>query len=250
MDHKANSALLFILAIIFLVSGGTPILTGNVTGESNFPNLSILTYIGIIILVASFITSRRKSLDVIIIPTGGSDEVNIRRAKKAYQTGGKNGKYVISGLNTGEYGESETIYRYLKGSGVPGYQIGREEKSNDTLENAVYALMPLKGNLDIGIVSNKTHLNRFKYIINRAKEEDQIDNHLNVHYIKTKQTMMEALYGWLAGLKEKYRLREGIKPEIEKVKEEKVGLLNKITRFFRKIFSGGSYSYNPQPAYG
>jgi len=216
MDKKKRSALILLLLSVFLFSlNFSPNLTGAfVNGNQSIFN--ILTLLGFVFLMASFIIfTSRQTLDAIIIPTGGFKE-NAKRTKRALAEYEKRGTkyFVISGeKEKPKLRESHRnqIYRELRKYGIKPSQMKIEGKSKNTLENALYSLKKLRGFKDIGIVSYPEHLERFEYIVKKAKEGGEIPKDVTIHQIKTKQTLQEWIYGTLANIKERYRLRKGIK---------------------------------------
>lgn len=237
MNPKTKGTVLFVLALSFMILGNTNFITGNIVGGGAGFNISWLTYIGIVFLIASLVSSTKKSIDVIIIPSGGSDEINIRRAKKAYSVGGDKAHYSISGLYNNEEGEVGTIEAYLRGRGVKGI-ISEDRQARDTLENAVYSIIPHEGIERVGVVSNPSQIERIKYILKKAKEDGTLKRDVNITYIPTSETLKEKIYGWLASIKEKYRLRRGVKEEAEKIRRGEKRKKSWLTNLFKKIFGG------------
>jgi uncharacterized SAM-binding protein YcdF (DUF218 family) len=187
-----------------------------------FNIINIPTILGFIFLIGSFATSiSRKNLDAIIIPTGPSfEECRERTIRAIKEYRGKDTKYfVISGeKGKPKLRESQRygIYKELRKHNIKPSQMIIEGKSSDTLENALYSLTKLKKMENIGIVSYPKHLERFKYIIDKAKNEKLIPANITIEYIPTKQTFIEWIYGTLANIKEKYRLKKGINKILKK----------------------------------
>jgi len=224
---------MFLLSIIFL-SIGIKGITGNIIKEYFQGDFLSLHIIGLVFLLVSFlILSSRKTLDAIIVSTG-DEKSDIERPKKASKQKAK--YYVISGeidkTRPIKEQQTATIYRELRKQGIKPSQVKIEGKSGDTLENALYSLKKLKGMKNIGIVSYPQHLKRFKYIINKAQEENLIPNNLNITYIPTKETSKDKIYGFLGLLKEKYRLRHGI----EEAKKHKTGWVGNSLKKVLEIF--------------
>ncbi|MCX6749235.1 MAG: YdcF family protein [Candidatus Pacearchaeota archaeon] len=150
------------------------------------------------------------------MPTGPSYDIDAKRTKKAYEEGKENkGQvYLISGRIDKPLKTSQvySIYKQLRGYDIHPRQMLIEGKSANTLENVLFSLEKLKkrGAHDIGIASSPIHLDRFEYIIKKAKEKGIIDKNFRVHRLETDESFKEWFYGVLANLKEKYRLRKGI----------------------------------------
>lgn len=213
----------FLGLAILIISLGNLSITGNVVKE-NFDSFVSLNFIIIGFLLAGILVfTTKKSLDAIIVPTSGEPEEDLERARRALEE--ETDYYLISGhLNKGEpigKQSSATIYRGLRETEemrkygvnpkVKASKIHIEGKSRDTLENALYSFSKLKGKKVVGIVSYPLHLKRFKEIIDKAKEENRISKDIKIVYLPTKETFNEKLYGILGLVKEKYRLRHGIK---------------------------------------
>jgi len=222
-----------IMAFVFLVLAfvtsffGNFNFTGRIISENYF-NFLPLNLIAIAFLLISILMfTNKKSLDAIIIPTGGHEK-NIERAKRGEEKEAK--YYLISGhINKNNpIKESQTaeIYNELRKYGIKPSQMKIEGKSKDSLDNIMYSLEKLKGMKNIGIVSYPKHLKRFEYIIEKAKKEKIIPSDLEITYIPTNESSKEKIYGFLALLKEKYRLRKGI----NQGRKKKSGFLGQIIK--------------------
>ncbi len=216
-----NKRLIWFLLLIMSLTAIFWKVNLNFTGSfiaNYFSKPALIHVFGLIFLFISLILlMSRKSLDAIIIPIGADIKEDIERAQRAGEYSEKEGKtkyFVISGRRgTAPLPKSAryAIYKELRRHGIKPSEMKIEGKSKDTLENAIYSLKKLKGAKEIGIVSYPQHLKRIEYIINKAKEEGIIDKELKIEKIPTKQTVNELFYGIIANLKEKYRLRHGIK---------------------------------------
>lgn len=231
---KQIGVITLLLSIIFL-STGIKGITGNIIKEYFQETFLHLHFVGLILLFISiFLFISKKSLDAIIIPTAGRKEEDLERTKRAEKE--KTEYYLISGEKEKDKQLKETsravIYKELRKYGIKPSQIKIEGKSGDTLENILYSLKKLKAVKKIGIASYPGHLKRFKYIINKAKDEGIIPADLKVTYFPTKETLNEKAYGLLALLKEKYKLRQGI----NKAKEHKTGWLGNSIKKVLEIF--------------
>ena len=209
--------LLFICSIIFLLIGIDFNLTGNFIREYFQSQFRLMHLIGIFLFINSIvILVSKKGLEAIVVPTGGIITENIERADEAGKNydKDKNQYYVISGEledKTLKNSGRTDIYRELRKYGIKPSQMIVEGKSSDSLENVMYTLKRLKKDTkEISFVSYPLHLKKFKYIMSKAKEECLAPKNLKVKYLPTKQSAKEFIYGILALMKEKYRLRKGI----------------------------------------
>lgn len=220
---------LLIFSLIFLIFGIKFNLTGNVILEYFNGKSLVLRVVGFILLFISILMlTGRRSLDAVIIPTGDLYERNIRRTKRGVEEKAK--YYLISGYLDKDKPIKESqitdIYTELRKYGIKPSEIKIENKSKNTLENAIYSLNKLKGLKRIGIVSYPEHLKRFEYIINKAKKEGLVDEDIKIIKIPTKQTLKEGIYGVLGNIKEKYKLKGGIK----RAQENKIGWFGKLIK--------------------
>lgn len=232
MDKKRMLGILLLgFSLIVLFWENNFVITGNVVGDSF--SFSFVNVVGFVLLFISLlILASKKTLDAIIIPTGGSKEEDLERAKKGKKEKAK--YYVLSGdggSNPLPESSWKTIYDELRRCSIKPSQMKVEGKSTNTLENAIFSLKKLQGMKDIGIVSYPKHLERFKLIINKLREEKYLTKDMKITYIPTEETIKQKIYGHLALLKERYRLRNGIK-ESEKHR------IGKFENFLKKIIGG------------
>jgi uncharacterized SAM-binding protein YcdF (DUF218 family) len=231
--RRGGSIFLLIFSFILLFWGISSNLTGNVVLEYFNNNQMLIHILGLILFAFGIILFvERKSLDAVIIPTGDLYERNIKRAKRGSEEKAK--YYIISGYldKSKPVKESQTadIYKELIKYGINPSDVKIERRAKDSLENAIYSLNRLKGLKTVGIVSYPEHLKRFEYIINKAKNEGFVDKNIKIVKIPTEENLKEKFYGVLGNIKEKYRLRGGIK----KAQENKSGFVGNI---LKKIFS-------------
>jgi len=223
MNKRIFGLFLFITSLTILFYKINFNLTGNLI-RNYFQESTLIHILGFSLLFVSLILFLyRKNLDAVIIPTGPSIDEGFERAHKTgeyYEKGNKIKYFVISGEDKKH--SSNTIYRELRRHNIKSSKIKIENKSHDTLENVIYSMKKLKNAKRIGIVSYPQHLNRFEYIIKKAKEEGIIDKNIKIEKIPIKQNANEFFYGIIANLKERYRLRHGIK-EAERHKTGKFG---------------------------
>jgi len=141
-------------------------------------------------------------MDNIIIPSGGNFKHNLDRAKKAFESGGENSFYHISGL--GRDKEKPWIYEphdltikdYLLLAGVKEENIFIDYESTNSLENLINTLSNKKGVFKI--VSYPLHLDRFNFILDDLQRREIIDEEIELIGIETNQTLKDVVYGLLA----------------------------------------------------
>ncbi len=186
------------------------VITGNVLGDY-FQTQYILGHIlGLVFLVLGLgLFIERKGLDYLIIPTG-DDLDQMKRAKRAAQE--KANHYIISGL---ESQENVLAWEELRKANIDPMKVISENKSTDTLENVMNSIKKMENPESIGIVSYPEHLKRYEMIIEKAKEEGKIQKDVEMKYIPVRQSLRETVYGILANVKEKVRLRKGIDSALE-----------------------------------
>ena len=211
MKNWLGFACLFLALIIF--STDISNITGNIINENFDESFVPLNLIAVCFLFASILVfTSKKGLDAIIVPTG--DEVSdVERPRTAAKV--KSKYYLVSGYIDKRSPISEqqtaTIYRELRRNGITPGHMKIEGKSHDSLENALYSFEKLKGMEEIGIVSYPLHLKRYEKIIDVMKEEGKLSKDMKIIYIPTKESFKNKIYGILGLIREKYRLRNGIK---------------------------------------
>lgn len=208
-----------IALFLFLIGSGIissrfyVVTTGNLTG--GFGEFSYLTFVGLIFIMGSFaLFFSRKSLDLIVIPTAGYHQQNIRRVEGAEKNQGdlikNNGYIVISGMyekgSTEKIRKSPTyeIYKHLRSHGVAPRNMILEGNSYDTEENLLYTLKKARElanktgrskPLDIGFVSYPSHLDRLEDFYNEAIKKGLIgQGEFRFHKIPTPETREERAY--------------------------------------------------------
>jgi len=188
----------------FLLEGGNPL---------NFLNL--LTVISFVLFLFVFLSGRK--LEAILVPTGShkSDRERARRGAKYYHEHEKERPSVlISGSVDEKYGrrfptsQPGHIYKYMRKEDVPRDAFLFEPESKNTEENVLYSAKVIrkKGIKVVDVVSNPSHLWRFKSLFKKAKEEGLIDKGVKINYIPTRSNVLfedvgDALYGIAAHLK-------------------------------------------------
>ena len=238
MRYKFAIGFFFLLiAIVSLLFSFNQSMTGNAIGTNG--NTSYFYLISLISFIFSFlILTSRQTLDAILIPTGDLSP-ELKRTRRAYEEGGKDQIYLISGRIdrplTPER-ENYRIYKQLREHGVPVRNIKIEAKSGTTLENVLESLKKLKqmGAHDVGIASYRTHLDRFEYVINKAKEEGLIGEDFRIHRLPVSETWGEHIYGVVSNLLYKYELRNGLqnaeKPWFHKPIKKVIDYFARISR--------------------
>jgi uncharacterized SAM-binding protein YcdF (DUF218 family) len=210
MKKKEKALILLLFSILFFILNFTPQLTGKVILGYN-KNFSVFTILGLAFLIASFIIFvSKKTLDVIIIPTG-SPKADIERAERAFKEKerlSKEGYFLISGYSQKELKPEERqvyqIYKKLRSKGVTPKKMGLEGKARDTRENVIYSLKKIeerakkkghKGPIRVGVVSYPGHLKRFEDFYNTAiKEGLAKEGEFEFEKIKTSETAKERRY--------------------------------------------------------
>jgi uncharacterized SAM-binding protein YcdF (DUF218 family) len=204
----------------FLLEGGNPL---------NF--LNFLTVISFVLFLFVFLSGRK--LETILVPTG-SHKSDRERAKKGseYFHSHENQKegapfILISGSVDEKYGkrfpssQPGHIYKYMRKEDVPRGAFLFEPESKNTSENVLYSaeVIRKKGIKVVDVVSNPSHLWRFKSLFKKAKEEGLIDEDVKINYISTRKNVLfedvrDALYGIAAHLKHSLEPRKNsLKPK-------------------------------------
>lgn len=233
MNRKILGSIFLFLALIVL---SLPHL--NFTGDviSEIPGNQSIIFIAALMffIISVFLFLTRKTLDAIIIPTGGGafdsetgmwsqDKERTEKAISEEDRLKENGYFMISGyLGKPEErlkGQSYSIYKYLRDSGFFPRDIRVEGKSHDTGQNLLYSLKKMKemeekrgrrGPLDIGIATYHHHFERFRDFYEQAIKKGLIEkNDFRLHEIPTKETEEERKYenSLLRRIKHEYKLR-------------------------------------------
>jgi len=223
--NKIGVIVFFISIILFGISFSQTI-TGNVFSE-NVSEINWLRFITIgLFIISLFMMSMRKSLDMLIIPTGGKTQ-NDQRVKRALEEDKKRGidYYLISGVkDTKELKNTQRadIYNQLREYGIPPKRI-KVSGGENTNENAEEAVKKIKGmeNLHrIGIVSYPAHLDRFKQAIEKYKSD--LPKGIEFERVETEQTAKQGAYSFLNNIYQKYLPKnnpiiKGIKNFVRKI---------------------------------
>lgn len=236
MNKNNLSLLLLLFSFILIILPASYLnFTGNAIAEIPNSNYSYLQIIGLALFTLSIlIFASRQSLDAIIIPTGPSLEEGKERADRAGREYKEHGAKVliISGNQNTEEDKRQRygIYQELRKYGIEPKQIKIEGESKNTLENVIHSLQKIKklGGREVGIASNPSHLNRFEDIIKKGKEEGIIDKEIQVYRLETQETLGKSVYGFLANLWNRYKLRNGID---QAKQQETPSLIRKIGKY-------------------
>lgn len=236
MNRRILSSV-FLLGALIILSLPHFNVTGDVISEISQGQNIIYAISLAFFLISVFLFLVKPSLDAIVIPTG--DPIQKKRVKKAYEEGKENPNqiYLITGRIDQPIKKSEVygIYEELRKHYIETSKIRIEGKSVNTLENVLNSFEKLKkmGAREVGMVSYPRHLDRFEYIIKKAKKEGIIDKDFKVHRIETSQTLKEDIYGILAYLLEMYNLRHGFKG----YKRDRDSFIEKTWDWFKNILN-------------
>lgn len=203
-----------VLSFIFLAVAlvgfifSKPEFTGNFisVGGDNPNFFGLLTIISFALFLITFLSGKR--LEAILVPTG-SDEADRERALKGakyYHAHEKDEPYVLISGSTDEKpfvsSQPGHIYKYMRRDKVPRGSFLFEPKSKNTAENVVYSaeVIRKKGIRTVDVVSNPSHLWRFRFLFDKAREEGLIDEDVRINYIPTRRNFLfedvkDAVYG-------------------------------------------------------
>lgn len=150
-----------------------------------------------------------KSLESIIIPTGGTNSRTNRKrtdvAVKDYFERMRRPYVLISGWDCSSY----SIYRDARKRGLAPSDFIIERRSKDTLGNFLHSVEELKkrGIGSMRIVTNPTHYMRFRLFERKARREGIIGDDFSVSPDYTSESPKEFVYGVLAYVKDYLRLK-------------------------------------------
>jgi len=223
---------LLIAFVSFLFSSKSQI-TGNflLEGGGSLNFLNLLTVISFVLFLFVFLSGRK--LEAILVPTGShkSDRERAGRGAKYYHSHENQEEgapfILISGSVDKKYGgrfpssQPGHIYKYMRKEDVPKDAFLFEPESKNTAENVLYSAKVIrkKGIKVVDVVSNPSHLWRFKSLFKKAKEEGLIDKGVKINYIPTRKNVLfedvgDALYGIAAHLKHSLEPRRSpLKPK-------------------------------------
>jgi len=244
---KKLSLSFFIMGIFLIISSFNPSITGAIIGtEVNLSRYALFVFGLTLMCVSSIMYLRSKSLEAIIIPTGGNalNEKRIKAAMEDYASERGDKPYVlVPGLidrdskgrvdpKTQQY----KIYKELRDRyNLKPSDMIIEGKSTDTLENFLYSLDKLKKkNVNhLRIATSPTQYWRFKLFEDEAKEEGLIDESFRINPIYTRETLYEFLYGVMAYAKDYLRVKSS--DSLEEARRQKTGVVGKAIKKFLRI---------------
>jgi len=244
---KKLPVLLFLFGLIFLAISLEVNLTGSVIStETNVQN-NLFFIIGLSLILGSAIFYiKGRSLETIVIPTGGEElnEKRISSAMRSYKKSKDKPYVLVSGfIDRDKRGRvlKETqqyqIYKELRGkhSLKPSDMI-IEGRSTDTLENFLYSLDKLKRKKmeHLKIATNPTQYWRFKLFEQEAKREGLVEDSFKIEPLYTRETIPEFLYGIAAYVKDYFRVKSA--DSLEEARKHKTGVFG---RTLKKILSIG-----------
>jgi len=244
---KKISILLFLIGVLLILISINPSITGAVIGK----DIDISNYISFtlglsLMFVSSLMYLRAKSLEAIVIPTGGDalNEKRMRVAMKKYESEMGDTPYVlVPGLidkdkrgrvlrETQQY----KIYKELRNQyGLKPSDMIIEGKSTDTLDNYLYSLSKIKkkGINQLQIATSPTQFWRFKMFNREAKREGLVPESFEVKPLYTRESPYEFVYGVLAYVKDYIRLKsEG---SLEEASKHKTGVIGKAVKKLLKV---------------
>ena len=205
---KVIAALLLIAGFAMILSAGRAGVTGDSissgSGAISFAEIEGL----IIIFVSIALFVSRKSLDVIILPTGREDILRARKGAESKEALGPEGYYIISGMqNAQKLKDSHRykMFRELENYGISPRQMSVEGDSKDTEENLLNSLKRIKeiyekksrkeGPINVGIVSYPQHLRRLMDFYEARIKDGTFDkNDFRIYKIRTKESLKNKLY--------------------------------------------------------
>ena len=152
-----------------------------------------------------------KSIDgkikAIVIPTAGSVEEDLERARRAIQYSKENGlnvPYIISGIGPDtnvalgyqksdktELDFHEELHEYIMNN-TNGF-VGMDILSVNSIQN-VLNTFPEGTSGTYAIVSYPSHLKRFEKIMKKARERGKISKDVEIAFVPTSQSLKQILY--------------------------------------------------------
>lgn len=233
---------LFIIGIFFILSSFNLSVTGAIIGtELSLSRYALFVFGLALMCVSSIMYLRSKSLEAIVIPTGGDalNEKRIRAAMKDYASERGDKPYVlVPGLIDRDLNgrvdpktQQYKIYRELRDKyHLKPSDMIIEGKSTDTLENFLYSLDKLKKKKvnHLRIATSPTQYWRFKLFEDEAKGEGLIDESFEIKPIYTRETLSEFLYGVMAYAKDYLRVKSS--DSLEEARKQKTGIVGKAIK--------------------
>lgn len=213
------SSIFFLMAFFGFLFSTHFALTGNSIQEEfiTFGFWSFFTVLSFVMFLILFLSG--KKLEAILVPTGSNeaDRERARRGAEYYLAHREDDPEVlISGSVDGKYGrdfltsQPGHIYKYMRRGKVPKGEFLFEPESKNTAENVVYScdVVKKKGIRKLDVVSNPSHLWRFKFLFKKARDEGLIGEDVEINYVPTRRNVLfedvsDALYGVAAYVKER-----------------------------------------------
>ena len=154
-------------------------------------------------------------LEAIFVPTG-EPKAQVERARFGADCYHARAEHVPKVLISGEpvktyFPDSKPgiIYRRMRKKDVPRDAFLFEFASRNTAENVAYSSNVINryGIRSLHVVSNPSHLWRFEFFFNKAKEEGLIDADVKVNYTPTRRNILfedvdDVVYGVTAYIKD------------------------------------------------
>jgi uncharacterized SAM-binding protein YcdF (DUF218 family) len=237
------------IGIVFLITGIVLLFgsleftfSGAVIGTGVSIKNSLLFILSLSCLMVSFIMLvAEKSLEAIVIPTGGeTNESRTRGAMTLYKSRKEKPYVLISGeieRDSNKIPKKESqqyeIYKELrKEYGLRPSDIIVEGKSKDTLENFLFMLKKLKkkGINRLEISTNPTQYWRFKLFERQARSEGLIDESFEMEPVYNRESPKQFLYGLLAYAKDYLRVKSS--DSLEEARKKKIGSLGE---YFKRL---------------
>ena len=207
------SALFLLIAIVGFLFSEQFSFTGNFIKEefSQIGFWGIFTIFSFVMFLVVFVFS--KKLEAILVPTG-SHQADRERAGKGvkyyHEHDDREPQVLISGshdvkpfLNS----QPGHIYKYMRKGGVKRKDILFEPYSKNTAENVFYSCDIIRKEKikKVDVVSDPSHLWRFKFLFNKACDEGLIGKDVKIEYVPTRRNFLfedvkEAVYGMAAYL--------------------------------------------------
>lgn len=195
------NVLSFLFLLVFVVSflfSTDFSMTGNSIKESfSYVDFwDIFTIFSFVMFLVVFLSG--KKLEAILVPTG-THEADRERAKKGakyyHEHEDREPEVLVSGSHDVQpflSSQPGHIYKYLRKGKVPREDIIFEPYSKNTAENVVYScdVIRKEGIKRIDVVSNPSHLWRFRYLFDKAKDEGLIDKDVKIGYIPTRRNFL------------------------------------------------------------
>ncbi len=231
---KYLTPLLLIGGLGFLFFSVNVTFTGAIIGTSLQVSNMFLFILSLIALLGALLSyASDRALESLVIPTGGSPNIEEKRLETAMKQYGREEPkpyiLVTGRIDRNKYGRPSRSSQYRlyselrKKYGLKPSDMIIEGQSKDTLENFLYSIKKLqkKGINKIKIATNPTQFWRFRMFEKRAKKEGLIDKSFEMEPLYTEESGREFIYGILAYIKDSSRL--AVAGSLEKADNYKEG---------------------------